>query len=163
MKTYIILAISLLLSQNGCEEKGANEIASNNYIRLEIPMYPSNYSHIYEVTENTKKIFLRNRRTEKDSLIYNEKSSAKTYEKLAFYSNKINKDVYENKCIEDGMNFNLLVKKDSLNKNVLFTNAYNINLDSIITKVNKDIPKTHQIYYNKAIIDSLLKNCSDKK
>jgi hypothetical protein len=163
MKTYIILIASLLLTQKSCEKKGATEIASDDFIRLEIPMYPSNYSHIYEVTEDAKKIFLRNRRSEKDSLIYNEKSTKKTYEKLASYSKKITKEVYENKCIEDGMNFNLNVKNDALNKSVQFTNTYNINLDSIIINLNEGIPKTHKIYYNKAIIDSLLKNCSDKK
>lgn len=154
MKIFnLLLLLPLLIFTKSCETKKAESqsiISLVNYLR------PSSNNLKYEILKNDSIVVYESRNNGYHP-VFSIKSTDEFDEKNFFFENK----TYTNPCIQDGELFELNIIGNNQNDTVKISNYYHKNLDSLILYLNKNLPKKHQIYYNKDRLVQQLNNCKN--
>lgn len=160
MRYFIFCFVSLLLLATKCEKNTENGENDYDSLRIIFNQYPSKTKKVYQVSPSKVKVSLTNKSLGMDSTLYEKRINWPKGKISIVQGSSFDKDIYKNKCVEDGMIIHLEYEKsDSIIRVVRFTNVYHSALDSIITFVNQEIDSTNQISYNKSYLIELERSC----
>jgi hypothetical protein len=68
-------------------------------------------------------------------------------------------EYYENPCIRDGSQIRVELDSDYEKKIIQLSNYYQEDIGLVIEFINRSIPKEYKIWYDKAILQTALKDC----
>ncbi len=135
------------------------EININYTLLLNIHLYPMQGNYQYSCDDNEVSVKYINKKESKDSTIFKTK---KKYDPSHIFDlvRSLKNDSYENKCIEDGQIFTLvLLANDSIFRKVKFCNVYNDSLNDVIKFLNLNVDKEYEINYDKDKLIQYMQDC----
>jgi hypothetical protein len=160
MKYTLLIIITLVAAMLACSPpqvtaNGSPAMIPN--ITLILHNYPSHLTANYIVDTNSIKVALVDSSIRLDSVLFIHTFSYNEYQNYLQLVKQFDKDHYENKCVQDGQVFTLIVAaKDSILRKVRFSNYYLAELEKIAAIINTHVDSANRIVYNK---DMISKNC----
>jgi hypothetical protein len=161
MKNLVVISIILFFAlMTKCKEDGVYLRGTNN-ITLQVPMYPSPFNKEYIIDGSNITVLLHQKFTEKDSLIAKYPLKKFNYSKYLTTADTLTKLTYENKCINDGLVYDLIIRRDSANtKEIRFSNVYHESLEEVINFINSKVKSDDKLEYDAEILKNLPKTCN---
>ena len=143
-----------------CEDVPATIETDSNNISLKVRMYPTPYTKNYILEKDRLLVVLQNKNSDKDSLVLEKNISISQYDSYSKAIKSLNKNEYNNKCINDGLVFDLTLNEENeTSKNVRISNTYNDALNNIILFINSQVDTDNKLYYDKEYLNGLPTDC----
>ncbi len=123
-------------------------------------MYPTPYTKNYILEKDRLLIVLQNKNSDADSLVFEKEISNVDYDTYRNDITKLTENIYENKCVNDGLVFDLTLSEDSkVSKSVRVSNTYQDALNNVIVFINEHVDTDNKLYYDKNYLDGLPTDC----
>jgi len=103
---------------------------------------------------------------DKDSMLFKIELEPTDTLKLINLLSEINLDslkpYYQNRCVDDGFQFNIILKKGTDVKNIILANYYQEDIGRIIYFINSIVPNKYNIWYDKKTLNRDYNNCINR-
>lgn len=158
----LIFCIIYFLTIVGCGNSSTNLQKQDGKERLIISVYhyPMRTRSVYTLMSDTIRVSMYQADNGLDSTIETHKVGSHNFNYCKKIIHKFKRDVYTNKCIEDGLVIGMTLNQNSvILKNVRFSNYYHKEFEKIVKNVNQFVRTENKIDYSKSSFLQVKNDC----